>query len=68
MEKIDILKDMLSLDNTTCEIKQAENGDYIISIINNGFLKTTININCYELIHLLEHYVGIDRVLTMEIE
>lgn len=62
MEKIELLKDILS-SSKEFDFKELKNGDDVLMIKKYYNTNDVIYINFYELIHLLEHYTGIDKIL-----
>lgn len=67
MEKIELLKDILS-SSKEFNFIELNNGDDVLMIRKYYNTNDVIYINFYELIHLLEHYTGIDRILLNDDE
>jgi len=67
VEKIELLKDILS-SSKEFNFIELNNGDDVLMIRKYYNTNDVIYINFYELIHLLEHYTGIDRILLNDDE
>ena len=68
MEKLELLKHLLNIRKKYEYIDDDETGDTLLKI--KGYYETdkVIYINFYELVLLLEHYSGIDKILLTDEE